>query len=550
MIQNPILPGFNPDPSICRVGDDYFLAVSSFEWFPAVPIYHSKDLKHWQLRTHALQSEDMIDLRRLPSAKGVWAPCLTYCEAEGLFYLMYSCMNSMNARFFDVDNFYVTAPSIDGPWSDPVYIHSAGFDPSMLHDDDGRKYIVSMEWETRDGYHKPGEICAVEYDPATQKIIGYPQRIWGGGTQRGCIEGPHIYKRDGYYYLVCAEGGTGYGHSVTVGRACSPFGPYESCPHNPILTATADFADMDDDSCAKPERFNPDSYLQKAGHGSFVFTQTGECYMVYHASRPLLPHLRCTLGRETCIQKMEWPVGGWPAKAGGGNRAEEFTPAPNLPAAPFPAQPSKFTFDGAGEGDDTLPLGLYAPRISPASFASIGGGSLRLRGQESLSSLNRASLIAHKLTSLETTVTTTVAFAPEVYQEYAGLTIYYDNMDYILLCKAYDAAMGSEVVRILRVENGVYTQPSEAVAVPTGATISMRLITANKEIQFSYALPDGDGNGAWHDIGGKFDLSTLSDEYCKAGEFTGTFVGLACVDAMLHQKCAEFSYFDVKMNGK
>ncbi len=539
MIQNPILPGFNPDPSICRVKDDYYLAVSSFEWFPGVPVYHSKDLKHWELRTHVLTSENMIDLRRLPSAKGVWAPCLTYCETEGLFYLMYSCMNNMNARFFDVDNFYVTAPSIEGPWSEPVYIHSAGFDPSMLHDDDGKKYIVSLEWETREGYHKPGEICAVEYDPVAQKIVGYPQRIWRGGTKRGCIEGPHIYKRDGYYYLVCAEGGTGYGHSVTVGRATSPFGPYEGCPHNPVLTATADFDAMDNDDSAKPQFYNPDSLLQKAGHGSFVFTQTGECYMVYHASRPLLPHLRCTLGREACIQKMEWPTGGWPSKFGGGNAAEVETMEADLPSAPWPEKPTKITF-----AQETLPLGLYAPRIDPMSFANTTArkGWLQLRGQESLSSRNRASLIAHKLTSIETTVTTKVAFAPEVYQEYAGLTIYYDDLDYILLCKTFDAGQGCEVVRILRVENGVYSEPSEAIAVPTGAEVSMRLVAANKEIQFSYALEDG----VWQEIGDKFDLSTLSDEYCKAGEFTGTFVGVACVDAMLHQKCATFAYLDIE----
>ena len=124
MIRNPILPGFNPDPCICRKGDDYYMAVSSFEWFPGIPVYHSKDLKNWELLTHVLTNDTAVDLKKLPSAKGIWAPCLTYCEKEDLFYVVYGVMNSMNARYFDVDNFVITSKNIEGPWSEPVYIHS------------------------------------------------------------------------------------------------------------------------------------------------------------------------------------------------------------------------------------------------------------------------------------------------------------------------------------------------------------------------------------------------------------------------------------------
>lgn len=237
MIRNPILPGFNPDPCICRKGDDYYMAVSSFEWFPGIPVYHSKDLKNWELLTHVLTNDTAVDLKKLPSAKGIWAPCLTYCEKEDLFYVVYGVMNSMNARYFDVDNFVITSKNIEGPWSEPVYIHSSGFDASILHDDDGRKYIVSLEWETREGYEKPGAICMVEYCPEKKEIIGYPKRIWSGGTNRGCIEAPHLTKRGEYYYIMCAEGGTGYGHSVTMGRSKNVWGPYEGDPTNPIVTS-------------------------------------------------------------------------------------------------------------------------------------------------------------------------------------------------------------------------------------------------------------------------------------------------------------------------
>ena len=156
------MKGFNPDPCICRKGEDYYLAVSSFEWFPGIPVYHSKDLKNWELYTHVLTDDERVDLKKLPSSKGIWAPCLTYCEEEELFYVVYGVMNSMNARYFDVDNFLITAKDIKGPWSEPVYLHSSGFDASILHDN-GKKWIVSLEWETREGYEKPGAICLVEY---------------------------------------------------------------------------------------------------------------------------------------------------------------------------------------------------------------------------------------------------------------------------------------------------------------------------------------------------------------------------------------------------
>ena len=187
MITNPILPGFNPDPCICRRGDDYYIAVSSFEWFPGIPICHSRDLRHWELYSHALQNADDPDLKKLPSAKGIWAPCLTYCEREDLFYVVYGVMNSMSARYFDVDNYLITARDPKGPWSAPVYLHSLGFDASLFHDDDGRKYLVALEWETRTDYEKPGPISVMEYDPIAKRVLGLPARIWRGGTDRGCI---------------------------------------------------------------------------------------------------------------------------------------------------------------------------------------------------------------------------------------------------------------------------------------------------------------------------------------------------------------------------
>ncbi len=538
-LKNPVLPGFHPDPSICRRGKDYYLAVSSFEWFPGVPVYHSRDLKNWKLITHCIQDEMAADLRRLPSAKGIWAPCLSWCQRDQLFYLQFSIMNSMNARFFDVDNYVITAPDIYGPWSKPVYTHSAGFDPSMLHDDDGKKYIVSLEWETRDGYHKPGVICAVEYDAEKKHIVGLPKRIWMGGTKRGCIEGPHIYKRNGYYYLICAEGGTGYGHAVTVGRSRSIWGPYESDPCNPILTSTSDFDEMDNDDARKLNRYNPESVLQKAGHGSIVETELGEVYMVHHVGRPFLPELRCTLGRETAMQKMYWNEEGWLRLWGGGNLAKEFFEASELPEVTWEADEERDDFN-----EKQINLSLYSPRNDPAGFTDLVSrpGWLLMRGQESLSSLNRASLLAHKLTSLHADASVKMEFSPEAYQHYAGICIYYDNMDYILLRKTYSEAMNCEVIDLLRVKNGQRAAILEEQIKAGEGAVWFRVSVRGRRTCFCWSK---DGKN-FLPIGPDFDTSEFSDEFCENGEFTGTFLGFYCVDALLHEKTAAFDYFEYK----
>ena len=324
MIKNPILPGFNPDPCICRKDDDYYIAVSSFEWFPGIPVYHSRDMKNWELYTHVLTDDETVDLKKLPSSKGIWAPCLTWCESENLFYVVYGVMNSMNAGYFEVDNYLITASDIKGPWSEPVYLHSAGFDASILHDDDDRKYIVSLEWETREGYEKPGVISMSEYNPVKKEIIGYPKRIWRGGTNRGCIEAPHLYKKNGYYYIMCAEGGTGYNHCVTMGRSRNIWGPYEKDPNGPVVTSNpVETNERNNIDHLKPQYFNPYTTLQKAGHGSLVDLPNGESYLVHLCARPFVPELRCTLGRETAIQKMKWTDEGWLRMTDGTNIAKE-----------------------------------------------------------------------------------------------------------------------------------------------------------------------------------------------------------------------------------
>ncbi|MBV9127947.1 MAG: glycoside hydrolase family 43 protein, partial [Verrucomicrobia bacterium] len=305
MIQNPILRGFHPDPAILRVGEDYYIVNSTFEWFPGLEIHHSKDLKHWRLLTHALTRKSQLDLTNTPSSLGIWAPALTYNETQKLFYLAYTLTNSLTAHFFDLDNYLVTAPSIEGPWSEPIYLNSNGFDPSILHDADGRQWVTNLVWDFREGYEHPGFICVQEYSSKEQRLIGERRDIYHS-KELGCVEGPHLYKRGGYYYLMTAEGGTGYGHACMLSRSQDILGPYEPSPYNPLFTSAKEhYHGIEHLDYKKPFLYNPDSVLQKCGHGSLVETQSGEAYVAHICARPLLPELRCIMGRETALQKVE-----------------------------------------------------------------------------------------------------------------------------------------------------------------------------------------------------------------------------------------------------
>lgn len=539
MIQNPILPGFNPDPCICRKGGDYYVAVSSFEWFPGIPIYHSKDMKNWELYSHALQNADDPDLKKLPSAKGIWAPCLTYCEQDDLFYVVYGVMNSMNARYFDVDNFLITVKDPKGPWSEPVYLHSTGFDASLFHDDDGRKYVVALEWETRTEYEKPGPISIMEYDPGKKQVVGMPKRFWRGGTDRGCIEAPHLTKHGDYYYIMCAEGGTGYYHSVTVGRSKNVWGPYEPDPCNPIVTSNPamvnERADWDH---LKPRYFNPKVKLQKAGHASYVDLPNGETWLVHHCSRPFTPELRCTLGRETAIQRMKWTEDGWLRMEDGSNIAKELVEPSTLPEVPVKAALAFDDFD-----QPELDLCYYAPRIDPKSFVDLTSrpGWVRLRGQESGCSLNKVSILARKLTSVYATITTKLDFTPLSYQHTAGLILYYDNMNFLYLYKYFSETLDHSAIAVMTLENGTKTELHDTrTYVEDGKDIWMRVKIEGRKSRFQWSL-DGE---SYQDIGPTFDTSKLSDEYSEFGEFTGTFVGITCGDRMMHKHTADFDFFD------
>ena len=272
-VTNPILPGFHPDPSIVRVGSDFYIATSTFQWWPGVAIYHSRDLVHWRLAARPLDRLALLDMRGNADSGGIWAPGLSHDGEK--FYLIYTDVKSWGTGevFKDSHNYLTTAETIEGPWSDPIYLNSSGFDSDMFHDNteggDGKKWMLNMRWDHRSGHNPFSGIVMQEYSPQEGKLIG-PREIIFTGTAIGVTEGPHIYKRGGWYYLVTAEGGTSWEHAVTVARSRDLHGPYEVHPENPILTAV--------DDASLP--------IQKTGHSSFADTEGGEWVLAHLCGRP------------------------------------------------------------------------------------------------------------------------------------------------------------------------------------------------------------------------------------------------------------------------
>ena len=280
-ITNPILKGFNPDPSIIRVGSDYYIATSTFEWFPGVQIHHSKDLVNWELIARPLNRLSQLPMAGLPDSCGVWAPCLSY--DGGTFYLVYSIVRQFEDLRGNTPNYLVTSKDILGPWSEPIPLGNYGFDGSLFHDSNGRKWFTSMKVNPEKGKIFGG-IVLQEYNATSKKLTGPIHQIFES-TELGLTEAPHIYQKNGYYYLLLAEGGTEYGHAITMARSKALTGPYEVHPENPIITA----------------RNHPEHPLQKAGHGDLVETENGKTYCTFLVGRPLSTQGRCTLGRETAM---------------------------------------------------------------------------------------------------------------------------------------------------------------------------------------------------------------------------------------------------------
>src|SRR5436190_20194909 len=502
MIRNPILPGFNPDPSIVRVGDDYYIANSTFEWYPGVQIHHSRDLANWRLLTRPLRRAAQLDMLGDPDSCGVWAPDLTY--ADGRFYLVYtdvkrygrtSVAGASGASLRDFHNYLVTSPAIDGVWSDPIYLNSSGFDPSLFHEDDGRKYLLNMLWDHRPGHNRFAGIVLQEYSVTERTLVG-KRRLIFGGTSLGLTEAPHLYKRNGYYYLLTAEGGTGWGHAVTLARSRELTGPYELYPDKYILTS----------------RHRPDVELQRAGHADVVETQAGETYMVHLCGRPLPNRGRCVLGRETAIQKMKWSPDGWLHTEDETGLPSITVAGPDLPAHVFETPSTRVDFDSTD-----LPIDfqwLRSPWPEELFSLTERPGHLRLFGRESIGSQFRQALVARRQQSHCYSAVTGVEFEPEHYQQLAGLVCYYNGSKFHYLYISSDETLGKHL-RVMsalpdQTQSDAFTAP---VSIPNGVPVHLRVEVDFERLRFGYRL---EGN-EWCWLPEQFDASILSDEASQPG---------------------------------
>ncbi|MCO7124717.1 glycoside hydrolase family 43 protein [Sporolactobacillus shoreicorticis] len=523
-VQNPILKGFHPDPCICRVGDTFYLATSTFEWYPGVEIHASQDLKNWTLVSRPLIDQKHINLRGIPDSAGIWAPALSY--SDGKFWLIYTISYQIDGNYKDVKNYVTVSDQISEGWSDPIFLNSSGFDPSFFHDEDNRKYLVNVCWDYRPlpGKTKFSGLVLQEYDHDKKALVGKQKVIYKGSSTGGC-EGPHLMKKDGWYYIIAAEGGTGRHHSISVSRSKNLFGPYEFSPFSPLMTSY----------------HYPDNVIQKAGHGNLVQTSTGDWFLVHLCSRYYGVSKSSPLGRETALQELIWE-NGWPRLKHGTNEPQMTVNVP-YSTTEEPKNETHATFD--------RPLGsewmtLRTPFDDKLSL-SANPGKLRLYGGDSLSSLFNQSLIARKWQSVHFLAETALSFKPKSYQQLAGLVCYYNTKCWIFLNVTRDEFSSRRIVNITVNDNGTITDPLRGLYgyIPEQSdTIILRMLVKNARIKCSYSV-DGEH---FFQIGQWFNGEKLSDQYLSGWAYTGAVVGLTAVDFNLKDSYADFDYFIYREN--
>lgn len=535
-LKNPVLPGFNADPSIIRVGDTYYIACSTFEWFPGVRLHESKDMIHWKLLPSPLSTTTLLNMKGNPSSGGIWAPDLSY--ADGKFWLVYTDVKVTEGEFKDMTNYLTTAESITGPWSDPVRLNGVGFDASLFHDDDGRKYLVQQTWDHREYMHHFDGITLTEFDTETMKLMPFTARKIYEGTKVKLVEGPHLYKINGYYYLFAAQGGTVYSHQEVVARSKSLDAlSFETEPDGPFIT------NFD----------TPDFPIQKQGHGALVDTPSGEWYYASLCGRPWVhdiesfsDHGYCTLGRETAIQKVYWDDEGWP-RICGGHGGRIYVDAP------------EDAIETEAPSDHSLHDDFVTPKLHnewntlrvpfTEEMGTTGDGKLVLYGQGSLCNNHELSLVAKRWQAFYFDASVRVTFEPFSYQQMAGLTNYYNDKHWSFAFVTWNETDG-RVIEVAECDAGKYTSllRDKAIKVPDGADVWFRTKVRKESYTYEYSF-DGEN---YNEIPVKLDAGILSDDYVLktyGGFFTGAFVGMACVDYAGYYTEAQFRNFDYKELG-
>ncbi|MDO4294822.1 MAG: glycoside hydrolase family 43 protein [bacterium] len=556
MITNPILRGFQPDASVCVVGEDYYIATSTFEWWPGIMIYHSKDLIRWELVARPLCRKEQLSLRGDRNSGGIWAPHLSW--ARGKFWLLITDVKT-DQCFKDTLNYIMSCETIDGEWSNPVFVHASGFDPALFHDSDGKSYVMSMLWDYRPYKPNFNGVAIQEYDLEALKLVGKPKTIFHGSGW-GTTEGPQILKKDGFYYLLCAKGGTGFSHASVVARATSLWGPYELSPYTPLIST----------------RFAPDSPLQKCGHASFLRTSAGEWYITFICARPLtLQRGNCILGRETGLAKIIWEQG-WPRLAqaqtapyskreGGEIHLPDRTvilPKPPTSAgwncqtvppltleAPLGAELLVQNTDASTQTDfdeAELPPYFHSLRIPLEDKLSLKErpSFLRLYGQESIASLHRQTLVARRWQSVRFQAGTIMEFTPKSHQQMAGLTCFYNTENYMYAYVSYDEELGCRILDVLVCTKGktMVKLGERRIQIPEDSTrIRLEVRVDREKLNFFYAF-DAE---AFLPLADTLSAESLSEDFIRdsALVFTGPMVGMCVQDLYDHSCYADFDSF-------
>ena len=491
--RNPILPGFYPDPSICRVGEDYYLVNSTFEFFPGLPIHHSRDLVHWRQIGHVLTRPSQLNLDGVRASGGLYAPTIRH--HQGTFYVINTLVDGKKEK----GNFIVTAPSIEGPWSEPYWLTDApGIDPSLLFDDDGRAWFVGTHELPGGGFRGHCEIWLQELDLRAMRLTGPKHPLWDGAVKMATwSEGPHIYKINGLYYLMTAEGGTGHEHSVVIARSKNVTGPYEGCPRNPILTH---------------RQLGLEYPIVGTGHADLVETPGGEWWMVMLAMRPYGGYFY-NLGRETFLTPVRWEEG-WPVVNPGIGRVEFESPAPDLPEHPWPAAPACDHFDAPTPGMQWN--FLRTPREEFWSLAERPGHlRLKLRPQ-TVSELANPSFVGRRQQHITFSARAAMEFTPRTGDECAGIVLLQNDKFHFRFVVTRE--QGGSVVRLVKRESGedavLATQP-----VPSGK-VYFKVSAAGQAYSFFVASE----YEKWISVAENVDGRILSTPV--AGGFIGAYIGM------------------------
>lgn len=508
---NPILPGWYPDPSICRAGEDYYIVTSTFEYFPGLPIFHSRDLVHWRQIGHVLDRPSQLPLDGVRASGGLYAPTIRY--SQGVFYVINTLVDGKTKA----GNFIVTATDPAGPWSEPYWLEAApGFDPSLFFDEDGRAWYTGCRMAANSQFEGHTEIWLQELDLQAMRLIGEPSVIWDGAVKKGVwSEAPHIYKVNGYYYLLTAEGGTAHHHSVMVARSEKIAGPYEGNRCNPILTH---------------RQLGLTHPIVGAGHADLVVTPSGEWWAVLLAMRPYGGYYY-NLGRETFLAPVVWEDG-WPVMCPGTGRVEFSYPVPNLGEQPWPETPERDDFTAPA-----LTMQWVSLRSAPEAFMSLTErtGNLRLRLRpEQLSEPTNPSFVGRRQQHIHFSAKTALEFSPASENECAGLALVQNNNFYFLFVVTKAA---TPVVRLIKRADGADQILAEQAV--SGREFRLKVAADEQDYHFYYASQTGE----WCTVAERVDGRILSTPV--AGGFVGATIAMyASSNGQESANHADFDWFE------